>query len=42
MREIIKIWAEINELDQCNRLENQALNPHSSAHLIFDKGTKNI
>jgi hypothetical protein len=28
--------------DQCNRIEDPNINPHSSyAHLIFEKGAKN-
>jgi hypothetical protein len=28
--------------DQWNRLEDLDMNPHSYAHLILDRGTKNI
>jgi hypothetical protein len=28
--------------DQWNRIEDLDMNPHSYAHFIFDKGTKNI
>jgi hypothetical protein len=28
--------------DQCNRIEDPDMNPHSYAHFIFDKGAKNI
>jgi hypothetical protein len=28
--------------DQWNRIEDLDMNPHSYAHLIFEKGTKDI
>jgi hypothetical protein len=28
--------------DQWNRIEDPDMNPHSCAHLIFDKGAKDI
>jgi hypothetical protein len=28
--------------DQWNKIENLDMNPQNYAHLIFDKGTKNI
>jgi hypothetical protein len=42
---VIKIawyWYRNRYEDQCNRTEDPDLNPHSYAHLIFDKGAKNI
>jgi hypothetical protein len=35
-------WSKNRYEDQWNRKEDQDINPHSSAHLIFDKDVKNI
>jgi hypothetical protein len=35
-------WHKNRYEDQCNKIEDPNNNPHSYAHLNFDKGTKNI
>jgi hypothetical protein len=35
-------WYKNKYEDQWNRMEDPDMNPHSYAHLIFDKGAKNI
>jgi hypothetical protein len=35
-------WYSDMQVDQWNRTEDPEMNPHSSGHLIFDKGVKTI
>jgi hypothetical protein len=35
-------WHRNRHEDQWNRIKDPDMNPHSNAHLIFDKSAKNI
>jgi hypothetical protein len=35
-------WYRDRQVDQCNRIEDPEMNPHTYGHLIFDKGAKTI
>jgi hypothetical protein len=35
-------WYSDRQVDQCNRIEDPEMNPHTYGHLIFDKGAKTI
>jgi hypothetical protein len=35
-------WYSSRQVDQWNRIQVPEMNPHTSGHLIFDKGAKTI
>jgi hypothetical protein len=35
-------WYSYRQVDQWNRVEDPEMNPHTSGHLVFDKGAKTI
>ena len=35
-------WYSDRQVEQCNRIEDPEMNPHTYGHLIFDKGAKTI
>jgi hypothetical protein len=35
-------WYSDRQVDQCNRIEDPEMNPHTYGHLIFEKGAKTI
>ena len=37
-----RYWYSERQVDQCSRIEDPEMNPHTYGHLVIDKGAKTI